>query len=111
MAALIGINVKKDPESGGYSCKVPIELLAEDGVPPAEGDTVSYQVDGTVKSVSGDSADITIEAINGQPVSDAAASAAPPSDNAGAAPPAPDSSAAMRPGLAQAAKGGSLGMF
>lgn len=111
MAALIGINVKKDPETGGYSCKVPLELLAEDGVPPSEGDTVSYQVDGTVKSVSGNDAEISIEAINGQPVSEESASAENPSDDAGAAPPAAGSSAAMRPGLAAGAKQGGLGMF
>jgi hypothetical protein len=107
MAALIGINVKKDQGSGGYTCKVPLDLLSEDGVPPAQGDSVSYQVDGSVASVTGDAAEISIEAINGQPVSDAAA-AEPPAASDGAAPPAPGSSAAMRPGLAA---GGGLGLF
>ena len=98
MAALIGVSTQ--PKAGGgsdYVCKVPLDLLSEDGVPPAEGDSVSYSVDGTVQSVDGSGASVKIDAVNGQPVSDAAGAAEPL--------PPPDSSAAMRPGLAAGAGG------
>jgi hypothetical protein len=75
MAALIGVSVKPgaggaggDNEAAEYVCTVPLDLLSEDGVPPAQGDKVSYSVDGTVQSVSGDNADVKIDAVNGQPV-------------------------------------------
>lgn len=73
MAALIGVTTQ--PKAGGgsdYICKVPLDLLSEDGVPPAEGDSVSYSVDGTVQSVSGAIADVKIDAVNGEPVSEEA---------------------------------------
>ena len=69
MAALIGISVK--PKSG-YTCKVPLDLLSEDGTPPAEGDSVSYSVDGTVQSVDAEDATVKITAVNGQPVDESA---------------------------------------
>jgi hypothetical protein len=52
---------------------VPLDLLSEDGVPPAEGDKVSYSVDGTVQSVDGNNANVEIDAVNGQPVEGSAA--------------------------------------
>jgi len=67
MAALIGVSVK--PTAGSdYTCKVPLDLLSEDGVPPAQGDKVSYSVDGTVDAVTDDEATITLDAINGKPI-------------------------------------------
>lgn len=66
MAALIGVSVK--PKSGGYTCRVPLDSLAEDGVPPEQGDSVSYSVDGTVQSVSDTDATIKVTAVNGQPI-------------------------------------------
>ena len=102
MAALVGVTVKP-ASGGGYTCKVPLDIISEDGVPPEQGDSVSYQVDGTVQSVDAEDATIKIEAVNGQPVSESAADEA--SEDAGAGAP-PTSSAAMRPGLAAgAAKG------
>ena len=103
MAALVGVTVK--PAAGGYTCKVPLDIISEDGVPPEQGDSVSYQVDGTVQSVDAEDATIKIEAVNGQPVNESAADEA--SEDAGGPPGAPPtSSAAMRPGLAaKAAKG------
>jgi hypothetical protein len=74
MAALIGVTMKPAAAGSGYTCKVPLDLLAEDGVPPAEGDQVSYSVDGTVQSVDAENATIKLTAINGQPVSDESAS-------------------------------------
>ena len=72
MAALIGVSVK--PKStGGYTCKVPLDLVSEDGTPPAEGDTLSYQVDGTVQSVDAEDATVKITAVNGQPVAESPA--------------------------------------
>jgi len=66
----IGISPKA---GGGYSADVPVNALQEDGVPPEEGDKVSFSVDATVKSVSGGTATIEIDAINGEPVSEEAA--------------------------------------
>jgi hypothetical protein len=109
MASLIGINVKKDAGgAGGYVCKVPLDLLAADGVPPQQGDSVDYSVTGTVQSVDAEDATVKIESVNGQPVSESAATEA--GEDSGSAP-APGSSASMRPGLAAAAKKGGLGMF
>jgi len=68
--ATIAIGVSKGP--GGYTCKVPVNSLAESGVPPEEGDTVEYSVSGTVQSVSGSDATIKIDSINGEPVSEEA---------------------------------------
>jgi len=66
----IGISPKA---GGGYSADVPVNALQEDGVPPEEGDKVSFSVDATVKSVSGGTATLDIDAINGEPVSEEAA--------------------------------------
>jgi hypothetical protein len=68
--ATIAIGISKG--AGGYTCKVPVNSLAEDGVPPEEGDSVQYSVEGTVQSVSGNSATIKIESINGEPVAEEA---------------------------------------
>jgi hypothetical protein len=65
MAAIIGVVT---PKSGGATATVPIDLLSQDGVPPEQGDTVSFSVDATVKSVSGDNAVVSIQAVNGEPV-------------------------------------------
>lgn len=112
MAALIGVSLKPkdDAGGGGYTCDVPLSLLAEDGVPPAEGDTVSYSVDGTVQGVDGDSATIKIDAVNGQPVGDVAegSEALPPPAAApppGGPPGMPPSTGDMRSALAAGAKG------
>jgi hypothetical protein len=112
MAALIGVNVTPKAAGSGYSAKVPLDLLAEDGVPPAQGDAVSYSVDGTVQSVDAENAVIKIESVNGQPVDESSAQEATEDAGAGAnAAPAPGSAAAMRPGLAAGASKGGLGMF
>jgi hypothetical protein len=66
----IGISPKA---GGGYSARVPVNSLEEGGVPPEEGDKVSFSVDATVQSVSGGTATIDIDAINGEPVSEEAA--------------------------------------
>jgi hypothetical protein len=64
MAAIIGVVSKPS----GSTATIPIDLLAQDGVPPEEGDDVSFSVDATVKSVSGDNATVSIQAVNGEPV-------------------------------------------
>ena len=71
MAALVGISVKPQ-SSGGYTCKVPLDLLSQDGVPPEQGDSVSYSVQGTVQSVSGDNAVVKLDSIDGEPVAEEA---------------------------------------
>lgn len=65
----IGISPKA---GGGYTCKVPVNSLEEDGVPPQEGDKVEYSVSGTVESVDGDDATVSIDSINGEPVGEEA---------------------------------------
>src|SRR5258705_12281939 len=65
--ALIGESIKPTA-GGGYTCKVPLDLLSEDGTPPAQGDSVSYSVDGTVQSVDTEDATVKITAVQGQPV-------------------------------------------
>jgi len=70
MAALIGVSVSP---KGGYTCKVPLDLLSEDGTPPAQGDQVSYSVDGTVQSTDAEDATVKITAVNGQPVAESPA--------------------------------------
>jgi hypothetical protein len=64
MAAIIGVSVKP----GASTATIPIDLLSQDGVPPEQGDSVSFSVDATVKSVSGDNATVSIQAVNGEPV-------------------------------------------
>ena len=66
----IGVSPKA---GGGYTAKVPVNSLEQDGVPPEEGDKVSFSVDATVQSVSGGTAAIELDAINGEPVSEEAA--------------------------------------
>lgn len=53
---------------GGVSVDIPLDLLSQDGVPPAAGDKVQAQIDATVNSVTGKTASLTIDAIDGQPV-------------------------------------------
>jgi hypothetical protein len=123
MAALIGVSVKPKPEAddgggdgdeGGYTVKVPLDLLSEDGVPPQAGDAVSFSCDGTVQSADDENAMVKLESVNGQPVDESSAQEAAEDSGtpaSGGGPPAPGSSAAMRPGLAAGAKKGGLGMF
>lgn len=66
--ATIAIGVSKGPS--GYTCKVPLASLSESGTPPEQGDQVSYSVDGTVQSVSGNMATVKIDAVNGEPVAE-----------------------------------------
>jgi hypothetical protein len=51
---------------------VPLTALEEGGVPPEVGDKVSASFDATVKSVSGGTATLEIDSINGEPVSEEA---------------------------------------
>jgi hypothetical protein len=61
------------PKAGGnYEATVPVNALAESGVPPEEGDKVSFSVDATVQSVSGSNATLSIDSINGEPVGEEA---------------------------------------
>jgi hypothetical protein len=73
MAALIGVVSKG---AGGYTAKIPLDLLAQDGVPPEQGDSVSFSVDATVKSVDAEDATVSIQSVNGEPVNES------PSDEA-----------------------------
>ena len=69
--ATIAIGISKSP-TGQYTCKVPVNALAEDGVPPEQGDDVSYSVEGKVQSISGPTATVSIDSINGEPVGEEA---------------------------------------
>lgn len=65
--ATIAIGIS--PTKGGASiAKVPVNSLAEDGVPPEEGDKVQCSVEGTVQSVSGGTATVSIDSVNGEPI-------------------------------------------
>lgn len=68
MAAIIAVK----SAGGGYTCKVPLDLLAQDGVPPETGDSVSYSVEGTVQSADAEDATVKITSVNGQPVDESA---------------------------------------
>jgi hypothetical protein len=70
--AAIGISVKPADTGDGYTCKVPVNSLSEDGVAPEVGDSVDYSVKGTVKSVSGGQATVDIDSVNGEPVGEEA---------------------------------------
>jgi hypothetical protein len=69
--AAIGITVSPK-DTGTYTCKIPVNSLSEDGVPPEVGDSVDYSVKGTVKSVSGGQATVDIDSVNGEPVGEEA---------------------------------------
>jgi len=66
--ATVSIGVSKDPATGTYSCQVPLAALSGGGVPPEEGDSVQYSVEGKVQSVSGNTATVEIDTVNGEPV-------------------------------------------
>jgi hypothetical protein len=68
--ATIAIGVS--PGGGGYTAKVPVNSVEESGVPPEEGDKVQFSVEGTVQSVSGGTATLSIDSVNGEPVSEEA---------------------------------------
>jgi hypothetical protein len=109
----IGISPKA---GGGYTCKVPISAISEGGVPPEEGDTVQYSVEGKVQSVTGNTATVSIDTINGEPIGEEASESPeeegaepetgtpPGGGGAGGGPPV----AASGPGLGRAKIGGTL---
>jgi hypothetical protein len=78
MAAIIGVVSPKS--GGGYTAKIPLDLLSQDGVPPEQGDDVSFSVDATVKSVDAEDATVSITAVNGEPVNESAADEASEDD-------------------------------
>jgi hypothetical protein len=120
MAALIGISLKPKDGDESASATVPLDLLGQDGVPPEEGDEVSFSVKGTVKSIDpdGETASVDIESIDGQPVSESSAQEAgegEPGEGPGGppagGPPGKGGSAALRPALAKRAAANKLGLF
>ena len=76
MAAIIGVVSK----GGGYTAKIPLDLLSQDGVPPEQGDSISCSIDATVKSVDAEDATVNITAVNGEPVSGGDDDSAGPDD-------------------------------
>jgi hypothetical protein len=87
MAALIGVVSKG---AGGYTAKIPLDLLAQDGVPPEQGDDVSFSVDATVKSVDAEDATVSITSVNGEPVNESPADEASEDEgDTGGGPPQP----------------------
>ena len=68
----IAIGVSPTPGKDSYTASVPLSALEVDGTPPEEGDKVTFSVDATVKGVEGGTAQIEIDSINGEPVSQAA---------------------------------------
>ena len=105
----IGISPKA---GGGYTTKVPVNSLEEDGVPPEEGDSVSFSVEGKVQSVEGNEATVSIDSINGEPVGEEASES--PEEEAGeegqegqggGTPPTPTSGASPRTSMDMAPMG------
>jgi hypothetical protein len=70
MAAIIGVVSPKS--GGGYTAKIPLDLLSQDGVPPEQGDSVDFSVSATVSSVDAEDATVKITAVNGEPVDESA---------------------------------------
>ena len=94
----IAIGVKPSP-TGDATATVPVNSLSEDGVPPEEGDKIQCSVEGTVQSISGPNATISIDSINGEPVGEGAGSESPEEEageeegqGAGGSPPTPAAS-------------------
>jgi hypothetical protein len=69
---MANIAIGISPSTGGYTAKVPVNSLEESGVPPEEGDKVQFSVEATVQSVSGGTATLEIDSVNGEPVSEEA---------------------------------------
>jgi hypothetical protein len=106
----IGISPKA---GGGATTQVPVNALAEDGVPPEEGDSVSFSVEGKVESVSGSMATVSIDSINGEPVGEESSESSEEEQSegqAGGGSQAPEgpSGASPRTGLDVAPMGGGL---
>ena len=85
MAALIGVVSK----GGGYTAKIPLDLLAQDGVPPEQGDSISCSIDATVKSVDAEDATVSITSVNGEPVDESASDEATEDQGDQGGPPQP----------------------
>ena len=85
MAAIIGISTG----GGGYTAKIPLDLLSQDGVPPEQGDSVSFSVDATVKSVDAEDATVSIQSVNGEPVNESASDEASEDQGDQGGPPQP----------------------
>jgi hypothetical protein len=69
---MANIAIGISPSTGAYTAKVPVNSLEESGVPPEEGDKVQFSVEATVQSVSGGTATLEIDSVNGEPVSEEA---------------------------------------
>jgi hypothetical protein len=69
MASIIAVK----GAGGGYTCKVPLDLLAQDGVPPEQGDSISASIEGTVQSTDAEDAVVKITSVNGEPVDESPA--------------------------------------
>ncbi len=67
--ATIAIGVSRKP-GGTFTSDVPLAALSEGGVPPEEGDSVSFSCEGKVQSVTGNTATVSIDSINGEPVAE-----------------------------------------
>ena len=85
MAAIIGISTG----GGGYTAKIPLDLLSQDGVPPEQGDSVSFSCDATVKSVDAEDATVSIQSVNGEPVNESASDEASEDQGDQGGPPQP----------------------
>lgn len=101
MAAIIAVQ----KTSAGYRCRVPLDLLSEDGVPPSQGDSVSYSVEGTVQSTDAEDAVVKITSVNGSPVDESPADETAEDTAGGPAAPVGPSTADMGAALAKGARG------
>ena len=60
----------KEDDHSSVIVHVPVTDLEQGGVPPEEGDEVNFDVKGKIRYVEGEIACVTVESINGQPVSE-----------------------------------------
>lgn len=63
---MVSPNPSSQPSAG--TVPVPLESLAVEGVPPAQGDSVQFTVAGRIVSIDGATAQVQVETVNEQPV-------------------------------------------
>ena len=66
MAAIIAITAKEKP--GKPTLTLPLDALSTDGAEPEVGDEIEHSIKGTVTSIKGDMATISVKSLDGAPV-------------------------------------------
>jgi hypothetical protein len=66
MAAIIAITAKEKP--GKPTLTLPLDALSTDGAEPEVGDEIEHSIKGTITSIKGDTATISVKSLDGAPV-------------------------------------------